>query len=195
MNDLRLFFALPISPRVIEIITHHINQFRASGADVKWVAPENLHVTLKFLGTTSERRLETVIKAGTRAHAGIGPFETCWDGFGAFPTLKNARVIWAGLSKGGELVKKLALTLETELLTEGFPSESREFKPHLTIGRMRSTAGLEKLAKLIDSSKNCRIGTMKVASFSLVKSTLTPGGPRYEELTKFSLGEMNNGQA
>jgi len=195
MKSLRLFFALPLSPRMIDIVSHHMEQFRSSGADIKWVKPENLHVTLKFLGETPKARLVTIIEAGKRSHAGIEPFETFWSGFGAFPSLKKARVIWAGMSKGQESLKRLALTLEQEMVHEGYPAESREFTPHLTIGRTRSPAGLEKLARLVESSRNSKIGTMQVTTFSLMKSTLTPGGPIYEELSKFSLGDKNDGQA
>jgi RNA 2',3'-cyclic 3'-phosphodiesterase len=193
MHDLRLFFALPVSPRIGTVLSRQIEQFRAAGAEVKWVKPQNLHLTLKFLGATTQERVAGLVKAARRTAAKMEAFELLWDGFGAFPSIKRARVIWAGVTKGEEELKKLARAIEKDLTCENVPEESREFTPHLTLGRLRSTAGMEKLLIMLEAMQHNMIGTMRVSHFSLIKSTLTPGGPVYEELTLFPLGEKYDG--
>ncbi len=193
MDVLRLFYAMFISARIGETLTRHISQCARSGADVKWVESQNLHLTLKFLGEVPNARLDEILVAGDSAAEEVKAFRVFWEGFGAFPTFKKPRVIWAGMTQGGQSVSQLAGRLEDRLASIGFSREERAFSPHLTIGRVKSLRGIEELQKIVEKIKNSRIGEMEVSSFSLVQSTLTPKGPIYREVRNFELGAKEDG--
>jgi len=193
MEALRLFYAIFISPRIAETLARHISQCALSGADVKWVEPQNLHLTLKFIGEVQLERLEEIIAAGESAADGVKTFRVFWEGFGAFPDFRRPRVIWAGMKQGGRAVFEIAERLEDRLAAEGFRKEERAFRPHLTIGRVKSPGGLEELRKATERIQNSRIGEMEVSSFSLVKSTLTSRGPIYSVVRNFELGAKEDG--
>jgi 2'-5' RNA ligase len=106
-------------------------------APVSWTRPSNVHLTLKFLGAVSASRIEGVSRAVERAARGMGPFEIEVGGVGCFPSIRNARVLWIGVSSTTDKLSDLYSNLETRLEEEGFPRESRDFSPHLTIGRVR----------------------------------------------------------
>jgi 2'-5' RNA ligase len=193
MEALRLFYAIFISPRIAETLARHISQCALSGADVKWVEPQNLHLTLKFIGEVQLERLEEIIAAGESAADGVKTFRVFWEGFGAFPDFRRPRVIWAGMKQGGRAVSEIAERLEDRLAAAGFRKEERAFRPHLTIGRVKSPGGLEELRKATERIQNSRIGEMEVSSFSLVKSTLTSRGPIYSVVRNFELGAKEDG--
>jgi len=193
MDALRLFYAMFISPKITETLARHISQCALSGADVKWVESQNLHLTLKFLGEVQQERLEEIIAAGELAADVVKDFRIFWEGFGAFPDFRRPRVIWAGMKQGGRTVSEIAERLEDRLAAAGFRKEERVFQPHLTIGRVKSRRGLEELKRVIEKIENSRIGEMEVGSFSLVQSTLTPKGPIYREVRNFRLGAKEDG--
>jgi 2'-5' RNA ligase len=115
------------------------------------------------------------------------PFTMFWSGFGAFPDFKRPKVIWTGATRGGDTLESLHTLLESHLTALGFPAEQKKFKPHLTIGRVKSPGGLKDLIAIIEKIKHNKIGEMEVSSFSLLSSTLTPRGPIYRELSTFTL--------
>jgi len=193
MEALRLFYAMFISSKIAETLARHISQCALSGADVKWVEPQNLHLTLKFLGEVQQERLEEILAAGESAADGIKAFKVFWEGFGAFPDFRRPRVVWAGMKQGGRAVSEIAERLEDRLAASGFRKEERAFRPHLTIGRVKSPRGLEELRKVTEKIQNSRIGEMEVSSFSLVKSTLTSRGPIYSVVRNFELGAKEDG--
>ncbi|MGV8121739.1 MAG: RNA 2',3'-cyclic phosphodiesterase [Candidatus Xenobiia bacterium LiM19] len=193
MDVLRLFYAMFISSRIGDTLTRHISQCALSGADVKWVESQNLHLTLKFLGEVQQERLEEILAAGESAADGVKDFRVFWEGFGAFPDFRRPRVIWAGMKQGGRAVSEIVERLEDRLAAAGFRKEERAFRPHLTIGRVKSQRGMEELRKVVEKIENSRIGEMEVGSFSLVQSTLTSKGPIYREVRNFALGAKDDG--
>lgn len=187
MEKLRLFFAVHISENIRETLLQFQEKCRASGGHVKWVEKENLHMTLKFLGDTPQSKIEELMRSANAVAARFKPFTLLWSGFGAFPGLKSPKVIWAGLAVGGDLLESLFLALEQHLTAEGFPAETKKFKPHLTIGRVKSPHGSGELMKVIEKIKTASIGEMRVDFFSLISSTLTPSGPLYKDIGTFHL--------
>src|SRR2546430_12500135 len=105
---------------------------------VAWVSPENVHLTLKFLGQVREARAAELVAALAGATSGFAPFEASVEGLGAFPTPLRARVIWAGVGRGAEPLVELAGRVDAALAALGFEREARPFAPHFTLGRVRA---------------------------------------------------------
>ena len=182
---MRLFIAAPISEEVRRGVAALIEELRAAGADYKWTGPENLHVTLAFLGETPETELPNIEKALRAAVAGQKPFDMVFSGLGAFSSLKNPRIIWIGLSAGADSLIKLARAL----IQSGIKpkEEKREFSPHLTLGRMRSLKNLAGLKTELGKGFQGREWRCGVDRLILYRSRPSPQGSKYEELFEASL--------
>jgi len=165
-----------------------VESLRPVAAGVTWVAPENLHVTLKFLGGVEQPRLELVQAALARAVHGAAPFDLSVVGLGAFPSATRARVVWAGVVAGRGELTGLAASVEHELAPVGFPPEDRPFSPHVTLGRVREPRRNTELAAAFDREHAERFGVVRVDRLSLMRSDLSPRGARYSELSGHPLG-------
>ena len=174
-----------ISIEVPEIVKQRVDQLqaklRASGGDVRWVKAKGLHVSLKFLGpvpvsmiTTIIESLEPLVHRGRRSHVTIG-------GIGAFPDLKNPRVIWVGL-EADERLMRLQNEVEKALELLGFVPDERAFRPHLTLGRVRSKRGRTALINALENEKSFSIGHFELSELCLMKSDLKPQGAVYTPL-------------
>lgn len=150
-----------------------------------WVAAENLHVTLKFLGGVDEGRLADVGAALERA-ASVPAFEVAVQGLGAFPSLNRPRVLWAGTS-GSSAFTRLAESVDRGLVALGFAPEERGFTPHVTLGRVREPRRDPGLAGALEAAASRPFGALRVDRVSLMQSDLSPRGARYTELAAFSL--------
>jgi RNA 2',3'-cyclic 3'-phosphodiesterase len=159
---------------------------RAAG-EVKWVAPENLHLTLQFLGAVPEERLDEVSAAVTGAAAPGAPLELALQGAGAFPGARRARVLWAGVA--GEVPRLGALVAELgrRLAPLGYPPEERAFSPHLTLGRARDPRGLPGLAAALAAPDEAPATPWPVTELVLYRSHLSPRGPSYQPLLRAPL--------
>ena len=134
---MRSFIALEMPPEVKEFAAGLIKELRPSGADVKWVEPANLHLTLKFLGEVDPGVTADIITALDSACAGRHALGLNAAGCGAFPNARAPKVVWLGLGGQTDLVAQMARAVETALEPLGFEAEKRAFKPHLTLGRVR----------------------------------------------------------
>ena len=156
-------------------------------ADVKWVDPANMHITLKFLGEIALERV-TVAQSGVRdALVGLRPFTLSLSQLGAFPDLDRPRVLWIGCSNGIDILLNLQEEIESCLIAQEFVREARPFSPHLTIGRIRSPKGL---GTLTDIAKEMafEVSDFRVENVAVVKSQLKPGGPAYSVIERVALG-------
>jgi len=149
---------------------------------VKWVDPNSIHITLKFLGEISEDSIEELMLAIEESAQGTLPFQLEVRGLGAFPNLERPQVLWAGVK--GEIEKIIQLQKSIESNTEqlGFPRESRVFSPHLTLGRVRDEARpkeRQRLGKLLTDTTFTALHNIDVDAVNLMKSQLTPGGAVY----------------
>lgn len=175
---MRLFVAVNLPGALREAIHAAAAPLRDAGLPVRWVDPDGLHLTLKFLGEVADGRLAEITAAVERACAGARPFPLEVSGFGAFPTPGRARVVWVGCEAAPPL-ELLQHGVERAFAELGFPVEGRPFRPHLTLGRAKAEArggvrGLdERLAALPF------VDTFTVVSLDLMESTLTPRGARY----------------
>jgi 2'-5' RNA ligase len=160
---------------------------RAAG-EVKWVAPENVHLTLQFLGAVSEERVADVAAAVAGTAAAGAPLELAVTGAGAFPSARRARVLWAGLAGDLAPLQALVAELGRRLAPLGFPPEERPFSPHLTLGRARDARGLPGLAAALAHAGGETAARWRAGELILFRSHLSPHGPRYEALARAPLG-------
>ena len=187
---MRTFIAIELPQKIIGTLSALQNQLKNTQADVKWVAPENIHLTLKFLGEVDEKKIEKIIQALEETAKDSQPFSIRLCALGAFPKINFPRVIWVGIDAGDEKTKNIAFVLEEKLQKLGIPKEKRPFSSHITIGRVRSGINREKLVKELDIlqgkgllQENLEFLATKITLF---KSTLTPKGPIYEILKEAS---------
>jgi 2'-5' RNA ligase len=184
---MRTFISVELPDEVKKNIVELVNELKATEAAVKWVTAENLHITLKFLGWVEDRNLDNLIDLTTKAVAGNGSFKARFEGLGTFPEGKTPRVVWVGTVEGGDRLCNLAKNLEEALSKAGFRKEEREFRSHITIGRVKEKKGVEKLKEKIKSIKDAKFGEALVDRIYIMKSSLTPKGPIYEIVKEVKL--------
>jgi len=154
---------------------------------IKWVEEQNLHLTLKFLGWVEEKDTEKMINLTEEAARGLGSFKINFADLGTFPEGKSPRVIWIGITEGGERLKEITEKLEEKLSKAGFRSEEREFSAHLTLGRVKDKKGVDLVVEKINQSKDQVFGELVVDHINIMKSTLTLKGPIYEKIKEVKL--------
>ncbi|UCC73077.1 MAG: RNA 2',3'-cyclic phosphodiesterase [Gemmatimonadota bacterium] len=176
---MRVFVALNLSDAERSRLADAAAGLRDAGFPVRWVAPENVHLTLKFLGEIPEARVPDVCSAVGEAAADLSSFAMAVGGFGAFPSLRRPQVVWVGVEPNSTLAS-LHESLEGQLALLGFPREDRPFRPHLTLGRTRRRAapsefrGLDELVKQTEYRD-----TFQIRSVDVMQSRLMPRGPIY----------------
>lgn len=158
---------------------------RPQATGVAWVGADNLHITLKFLGGVEDTRLPDVADA-VGAAVDVRAFDVEVRGLGAFPTPIRPRVIWAGAADGPGFAE-LAADVDRALVVLGFPPEERGFTPHVTLGRVREPRRDPALASALTAGATRPFGMLRVARVSLMRSDLSPRGPRYTELQGWAL--------
>ena len=186
---MRTFIAIALPKEIKEALAGLEKELKASEADVKWVSPENIHLTLKFLGEIEDKTLEKIIKIIDDTAKKKNKFQVRISSLGAFPKIDFPRVIWVGVDIGDKEAKNIAEGLEEEIAKIGIPKENRPFSSHITIGRTKSSLNREKLVQ--DLRNKAELGGKKlefyVTKITLFKSTLTPRGPIYEALKETNL--------
>jgi len=186
MSMLRAFIAIELPVELQKAISRSIGQLQkaAGKSGVRWVAAENIHLTLKFLGEVSPTNVD-LIQQMLSAEAGLHPrFHIEVAQLGAFPNNKRPRVVWLGVEAPPELAT-LQRGVESAAAKLGYPPEDRPFSPHLTVGRVRENAPSTELTALtaaLESLKIGTLGTVQVKALHLFKSDLLPGGAVYTRL-------------
>jgi RNA 2',3'-cyclic 3'-phosphodiesterase len=159
----------------------------AGAADVRWVDPEVIHLTLKFLGEVAEARVPAVAETLRVVAAPVAPLALALGGLGAFPTVRRARVVWIGVTAGAAEVARLAGGVDQALAAVGFVPEARPWSAHLTVGRVRSPRGMGHLAAAIEGAPRAEIGAWTVREMVLYRSHLRPTGAVYEAVARLPL--------
>jgi len=177
----RSFIAFDIdSESVIKRLMEVQKTLVNTGADLKIVEPQNIHVTMRFLGDISPNMIDSIYEEMEKVS--FTPFEIELRGLGAFPTLKYARVVWAGIKGGAEKLADISNQLEPCLLRLGFRPDPKGFSPHLTIARVKSGRNKAELIRIIQELQDYQFGMIKAGCLKLKKSVLTPKGPIYSTL-------------
>ena len=143
MASIRTFIAVELSPRVLQRAGDLIARLSAAEAKINWVRPEQMHLTLKFLGDVPDTETPDICRVVSQVAAQFEPFEIICRGAGAFPNRERPRTLWIGIQDGAEELKALQAALDEALKKElGYAKEPRGFHPHLTIGRVKHTLSL-----------------------------------------------------
>jgi len=199
---MRLFIALDIDDAIRERLSRFVEGVRNFAPDARWVKPESLHVTLKFIGEQPDAAVETIKQALTTITATTT--EINFRGYGFFPTAKSARVFWIGMEAGSPLAA-LAAAIDDKMSTLGIPKEERAFSPHLTLARAaggsgsprrprgdRSIHAFQHLQEKLSALPAPEFGTMTPREFFLYQSQLSPKGSKYTKLARFVLSLERN---
>jgi len=192
MDVVRSFIAIDLPAGVRSELTSFEEKLKARRHPfVKWVDPGSMHLTLKFLGNVAPDSMPQIVEAMSRVAKLHSTFELQVAGTGAFPNWQRPQVVWVGV--GGELdrLNSLQKGLESVLSPLGFPSESRPFSAHLTVGRLRDRVTPDDRRRFAEFAQTVEFKTslsFEVNAVRLMKSQLTPAGPIYTELAVAKLG-------
>jgi 2'-5' RNA ligase len=194
---MRLFIALDIDDAIRERMARFVEGVQGFAPDARWVKPESLHVTLKFIGEQPEPAVEQIRLALGSVSAATTEIQ--FHGYGFFPTAKSARVFWVGMEAGPQLAA-LAAAIDGKMASLGIPKEERGFSPHLTLARGSGGSGLphwrkgdhpnrafQRLQERLAALPPPEFGTMTAREFFLYQSQLSPKGATYTKLARFAL--------
>jgi len=184
---MRLFIAVNLPSEIRGRLADAQDRLRRAQADVSWVRAENIHVTLKFLGETEEKRLDRIRPALLEVARGSASFTISVSGLDSFGG-RVPRVVWVGVEEGAEPLSQLAKQVETALARLGFPKEKRGFTAHLALGRVRSPKNAEALLAALAETEGGHFGSVEVTQIDLMQSELRPTGSIYTVLEAFTLG-------
>jgi len=192
MERIRSFIAIELPPQIRAELRSLEGKLKAGQHPfVKWVDPGGIHLTLKFLGGIPATIVPEIVEAMTRTAEQVSPFALQLGGLGVFPNWQQPQVVWVGM--GGEIDKLAGLhrDLETALSSLGFAPESRSFRAHLTLGRLREGASPKDRQDFAAWARSIKFESdlsFEVDSLSLMKSQLTPSGAIYTQLASVGLG-------
>jgi RNA 2',3'-cyclic 3'-phosphodiesterase len=195
---MRIFVGIDLDPEVRAKISRFLDGVRGFAPDVRWVRPESLHVTLKFIGEQKPERVEAIRNVLCQVEG--QSMEIRFAGYGVFPTPKSPRVFWIGIHAGDPLAA-LAGAVDKVTSELGIPREERAFSPHLTLARGagrgggapgwrkgdRANSDFAVLQKRLAEMSELDFGAMTAREFCLYQSQLSPGGSKYTKLEKFGL--------
>jgi 2'-5' RNA ligase len=182
-KKIRTFVAVEIDRPIRNRASELIGLLRGTEADVAWVEPQNLHLTLKFLGNVHEQEIFQVCRAVQRGADEIPPFDLEVCGAGAFPNAARPRTVWLGARDGVKQMIALHDAIENSLADLGYREEHRQFQTHLTLGRVHGAGPtIADLGKLLQQHAEFFAGCMTVNRVTVFSSDLTPEGPIYESI-------------
>ncbi len=189
MAMIRAFIAIELTEELLDRLVQVQEELRrdAWADQVRWVRPEGIHLTLKFLGNVPEDRIPAIEQALHQAitETGVEPFTLRAGGLGAFPNFRRPAVIWVGVQGEVEPLQRLQEAIEAAMEELGFQREDRPFHPHLTLGRVHRRAGSgyrRKLGEALQAYDVGEVGDMQVEEVTLMRSQLHPKGAIYTQL-------------
>ena len=180
---MRLFVALEIPSEVRENLAALLDSLRSISKDPRWVRPQNLHVTLKFLGEVAEAKVEDIRNA-LREIRSEQVATLDFRGLGFFPNEKHPRVFWAGIEASANL-KTIAANIDGPMEKLGIPREQRPFSPHLTLARFERPGLPEALRQAIAANMELAFGSLQTNEFHLIQSELRRSAAEYTTLERF----------
>ena len=190
MEQVRSFIAVELSDEIKLGIARLQAKLKSGKFPVKWVDPNSIHLTLKFLGDIATGRINEITGAMVEAARGIPPFSLEVRGLGVFPNLRRVQVVWVGVSGEIDRLRQLQQRIESSLAPLGFAPESRPFTPHLTLARLRDRASLDErqsFGQLIAATRFEEIYGFSVGSLDLMRSQLTREGAIYSRISSVNL--------
>ncbi len=187
---MRCFIAIDIGEKIKKALTDLQQQLQSKSeirkSDAKWVRPEAMHLTLKFLGEVKDKETVDVCNAVKDAAGRHKSFKLDIESVGYFGG-RSARVLWVGVGQNCDNLLQLQSDLEQQLSLAGWPKETRKFSGHLTLCRVRNSKAGVKLAQVTEGYKDFKLGTISADSVSVYQSQLMPKGPVYTVLGNYKL--------
>ncbi|MEN3039203.1 MAG: RNA 2',3'-cyclic phosphodiesterase [Candidatus Kryptonium sp.] len=184
---IRTFIAVDVPEKIKdEIFEIEKELVKSVGEGVKWEEKEKFHITLKFLGDVNEEAIDSIYKTLNEKLNGFGKFSIIYKGIGAFPDIKNPRVIWIGCEDPTGKLFELQKIVEEKMSELGFEKEDKEYHPHITLGRVKKPKNINNLIKKIETI-NFEARTGEVAEVLIMRSDLKPTGSVYTVLKKIKL--------
>ncbi|NLE06432.1 MAG: RNA 2',3'-cyclic phosphodiesterase [Crenarchaeota archaeon] len=181
---IRAFLAFDLDKEEIINKIIQIQQLLAkTGIDAKFVDPENIHITIRFLGEIPVTMTPKIHEQMEKTQ--FKPFTIKISGLGVFPNINYPRIIWVGISQGADQLQHIFSQLEPNLQKLGFSPDKKGFSPHLTIARIRSAAGKQQLLSFLQKNIETDFGEINAISLRLKRSQLTPQGPIYSTLKEY----------
>ena len=192
---MRLFIAIDLSDTLRKYLSQQINQLIGLLGDesIRWVKVSNIHLTLKFLGETSENKVDGIKHTLQDIASQFSSFDMQISEFGCFPNLRRPRVLWIGVHEDTGILKRLHNVIETDLDKLGFNKEGRPFSGHLTLGRIKkriSSSEMRTLTGRLESIRIEELGTEIVKEICLFRSVLRPSGAEYTRLGSFKFRDV-----
>lgn len=181
-DTIRTFIAVELPNIIQENLANLIEKLKNKQDKITWAKPHNIHLTLKFLGNIRVSDLNQIKNALSKTTEETKAFNILIKGTGVFPKEKSPRVIWTGISDNEDNLKNMSADLENKLSELGFQKEERNFKSHLTLGRVKYLKNVNDFINNLYKYNENIIGKLEVNSISLIKSTLTPKGSIYETI-------------
>lgn len=185
MSEIRAFIGIDLKEDLKEKVYEVEKEFKKIDADINYVEAKNLHFTLKFLGDIDEDGIDKISEKIEEVLKNYEPFGINVKGCGAFPNEEDIKVLWFG-TQDNVILNQLHNDLDKALADIGFEKDGN-FSTHLTFGRMKSGKGREEVRKEIEKYKVREIGSMNIKEIKLIKSTLKPEGPIYQDLKVYKL--------
>jgi 2'-5' RNA ligase len=188
LGKIRTFIAVDIDEEKLkkEIVDFQ-RRLLDEGADLKLVTPENIHLTLCFLGEVDEEEVAQKVVESMK-QLNFQQFEIQFKGVGAFPSLTHMNVIWIAIRKGAEELEAIAEALKPRLSVIGIHKDSKGFSAHLTVARVRTGRNKHQITRLLSELSEKDFGSMRTESVRLKKSVLTPKGPVYSTIFEVKAG-------
>jgi 2'-5' RNA ligase len=191
---LRTFIAVDFSPEIIRKIKEIIDYFKTQTPEraLKWVAPENLHLTIKFLGEVPEEKIEQIKSLINETLDDVKVFEIGVEELGMYPNPQKPRVVWLGIT-GADPLKEIHKMLESQLQKADIQPDKRSFSPHLTIARIRRNADIQSVKEIGETLSKFKVGSLgscNIDHIVVYKSELTPQGPIYTPLLSSPLNKV-----
>ena len=190
---MRLFVALDLPDQVRHAITELIAKLQPKSRTARWIKPENLHITLKFIGHVEDEKLSPIQTALSTIHTSQ-PIELHFRGMGFFPNEHRPRAFWCGIAASPNLAE-LAADIDRALAPLGIEAETRPFTPHLTLARFKSDEGIREVVHAATDMKSTDFGAATMTNFHLYESLLKSTGAQYNRLASFPFVGGSTAQA
>ena len=184
-KPIRTFIAIELSDEIRNSAVELQRALAKDNGSVKWVEPENIHLTMQFLGNVPDQEMADVCRVAQRAAAAAVPFEMTVEEAGAFPSTLRPRTVWLAVSVGSEAVIALHKSLEDQLVPLGYRREKRRFHPHVTLGRVRGRP--DQLGASLVAKNDWSAGSMVVDEIVVLASELRSKGPHYNVMGRARL--------
>lgn len=184
-EKIRSFLAIELEDSLKENVLKIQNEFKKNNGSLKYVNPQNMHITLKFFGYVTNHQIKELSAIIEKVISKYNSFNLDLKGCGAFPSENHIKVLWVGI-ENTEVLMNIHEELDSEFQKLGF-SKDKSFKSHLTIARVKNPKNKDLIINTLKNNKEFPIGNMNVSKIVLKKSTLTPQGPIYEDLKVFDV--------